>query len=109
MKIITNIIYLAFVSLVAVLTPISVRGQISVHSQDSISVSINGTGMNGGGFIYHYTPTAVQSLFAAGLSRPRGVAFDHAGNLFVANTTVDARTGTSQGSIVKITLIGTAK
>src|SRR4030095_9193390 len=49
-----------------------------------------------------YTPTGVQSLFASGLSLPRGVAFDHFANLFVANSTLDVNQ-TLQGTIVKIT------
>jgi sugar lactone lactonase YvrE len=66
-------------------------------------VSINGTGDNGGGFIYEYTPSGVQSIFASGLSRPRGVAFDHAANLFVGTLTCDNVSGIYQGAIVKIT------
>src|SRR5436190_96775 len=50
---------------------------------NDLFVSINGDGNNGGGFIYEYNPGGLQSTFAAGLSRPRGVAFDHFGNLFV--------------------------
>src|SRR5580692_817611 len=35
--------------------------------------------------IYEYTPGGKQSLFASGLNGPRGVAFNRAGDLFVAN------------------------
>jgi sugar lactone lactonase YvrE len=69
---------------------------------NDLFASINGTGDNGGGFIYKYTPNGVQSIFASGLSRPRGVAFDHAANLFVATLTCDNVSGTCQGAIVKI-------
>src|SRR5207247_10204601 len=52
-------------------------------------------------------PTRVQSVFASGLSRPRGMAFDRRGNLFVASLTCDndicPPQGSSQGTIVKIT------
>jgi sugar lactone lactonase YvrE len=74
---------------------------------NDLLVSINGTGANGEGLIYQYTPTAVQSLFASGLSGPRGMAFDHFGNLFVTNSTFDEVTQTSQASVLKITPGGT--
>src|SRR5205809_3040022 len=70
---------------------------------NDLFVSISGDGNNGGGFIYEYTPGGLQSTFAAGLSRPRGVAFDHSGNLFVVTNTFDSVSGTFQPSIVKIT------
>jgi len=70
---------------------------------NDLFVSISGDGNNGGGFIYKYNPGGVQSIFAAGLSLPRGVAFDHSGNLFVATNTFDSVSGTLQVSIVKIT------
>jgi len=63
--------------------------------------SINGNGENGGSFIYQYTPTGVQSIFASGLNHPRGVASDHSGNLFVATATFDG--SAYHGAIVKIT------
>jgi hypothetical protein len=47
--------------------------------------SVNGQNIDGGGFVYRYTPTGVQSTFASGLSRPRGLAFDGTGNLFVTS------------------------
>src|SRR5436309_9489492 len=40
---------------------------------------------NSGGPIYRFTPGGVQSTFASGLSSPEGLAFDSAGNLFVAD------------------------
>jgi hypothetical protein len=65
--------------------------------------SINGDTNNGGGSIYDYTP--LQTTFASGLSRPRGVAFDSFGNLFVATNFFD---GTNfQATILKITPDGT--
>ena len=39
-----------------------------------------------GGFIYEYRGFGIQTIFAPGLDRPRGVAFDNAGNLFFADT-----------------------
>jgi len=47
------------------------------------------------GVIFEITPGGVQSIFASGLSSPNGLAFDSAGNLFVAES------GT--GSILKFT------
>ena len=60
-------------------------GTVTANGALSLFVSINRSGDNGGGFIYQYTPTGVQSTFASGLSRPRGLRFDHFGNLFVAS------------------------
>jgi len=77
-------------------------GVTAKGAQGDLFASINGDGSTGGGFIYQYTPTGVQSTFASGLSRPRGMAFDHFANLFVASTSCDVN-GNCQGSIVKIT------
>src|SRR5437879_11122344 len=41
-------------------------------------------GDGGGGKIFEFTWDGVQSMFASGLSYPQGLAFDTAGNLFVA-------------------------
>src|SRR5204863_158869 len=49
------------------------------------------------------TRVECKSIFASGLSRPRGVAFNHSGNLFVVTNTLDSVSGTFQPSIVKIT------
>src|SRR5262249_5148785 len=78
-------------------------GAITANSAlNDLFVSISGDGTNGGGFTYEYTPTGLQTIFASGLSFPRGVAFGPSGNLFVANTTFDGN-GLGHGSIVKIT------
>src|SRR6516162_5987223 len=39
-----------------------------------------------GGYIYKFTWDGVRSTFASGLSNPQGLAFDNAGNLFVADS-----------------------
>jgi sugar lactone lactonase YvrE len=64
-----------------------------------IFASINGARGNGAGFIYKYTPDGVQSTVASGLSRPRGLAFDSVGNLFVATNFCDT---TCHPTILKI-------
>jgi hypothetical protein len=83
----------------AALAPVGLRA-----APGDIFASVNGNNQDGGGFVYQYTPDGVQSTFASGLSRPRGVAFDSIGNLFVANTTFDGTT--FQVTIVKITQRG---
>jgi sugar lactone lactonase YvrE len=67
-----------------------------------LSASVNGTNQNGGGSIFQYAPDGTQTTFAFGLSRPRGVLFDNAGNLFAATTARDG-SGNFQGTIFKIT------
>ena len=98
MKTITKLIYLAFTVVILAIGAVTANG-----APNDLFVSISGDGNNGGGFIYKYNPGGVQSIFAAGLSLPRGVAFDHSGNLFVATNTFDSVSGTLQASIVKIT------
>src|SRR5437773_12476004 len=70
---------------------------------NDLFVSINGDGNNGGGSIYQYTPTGVQSIFASGRSEPRGVAFGHGGNLFVATTTFAPGSQIFQATMVEMT------
>jgi hypothetical protein len=53
-----------------------------------------------GNRIVKITPAGTASIFASGLALPRGLAFDRAGNLFVANA------ATSASTIVKITPAG---
>jgi hypothetical protein len=99
MKKISNLTYaaLAVVSLAI--------GAMTAHgAPNNLFVSINGTGDNGGGFIYQYTASGVQSTFASGLSWPCGVRFDHLGNLFVANMTCDVF-GNCQGFIAPRSLL----
>src|SRR5206468_9080750 len=94
----TKLIYLAFTVVILAIGAVTANG-----APNHLFVSINGDGSNGGGSIYQYTPTGVQSIFASALSAPRGVAFGHGGNLFVANTTFDPGSQTFQATIVKIT------
>src|SRR5215831_5599189 len=98
MKTITKLIYLAFTVVILAIGAVTANGV-----PNDLFVSINGDGNNGDGSIYQYTPTGVQSIFASALSEPRGIAFGHGGNLFVANTTFDPGSQTYQATIVKIT------
>jgi sugar lactone lactonase YvrE len=98
MKTITKLIYTAFAVVTLTIGAVTAQGAVN-----DLFISINGDGSNGGGSIFEYTPTGVQSLFASELSEPRGMAFDQFGNLFVANTTFDEPSQTFQASIVKIT------
>ena len=63
----------------------------------NLFVSIAGT-TAGTGSIVKFTPAGVQSPFAAGLNSPQGLAFDGAGNLFLAELTT--------GNILKFTPTG---
>jgi DNA-binding beta-propeller fold protein YncE len=69
---------------------------ISALTADSepgdLFASIDGASGNGAGSIYKYTPNGLQSTVATGLLRPRGLAFDSVGNLFVATNSCDATT-----------------
>jgi len=98
MKTITKLMYAAFTAVVLATGAVTANGALN-----DLFASVNGDTQNGGGFIYEYNPGGVQSTFASGLSRPRGVAFDHFGNLFVVTNTFDPVSGTIQASIVKIT------
>jgi sugar lactone lactonase YvrE len=61
---------------------------MSTHAQN-LYVSVNGLicgehCSDFSGSISEYTPAGMQSTFASGLARPRGLAFDSSGNLFAA-------------------------
>ena len=99
MKALTNLIYVALTTVSFGLGAVTANGELG-----DLFASLTGTGENGGGFIYRYTPTGVQSTLASGISRPHGVALDHFANLFVASTTLN-RTS-YQGTIFKITPLG---
>ena len=94
MKRITRITYPAFAVVILAMGTLTANG-----APGDLFASINNDG-NGVGFIYQYTPDGVQTTFASGLSLPRGLAFDSAGNLFVA-TNLCGRV--CDGTILKIT------
>src|SRR4051812_34109407 len=82
----------------------------TVLGQMFVSISGKHPGQNGSGLIYQYDPTGstgTPATFLSNLDHPRGVAFDSAGNLFVATTTYD-ETGyvPLRGAILKITPAG---
>lgn len=52
--------------------------------------------------ILKFTPDGIESTFATGLSWPRGLAFDRAGNLFVAEA-IPPPPNLSVGPILKFT------
>jgi sugar lactone lactonase YvrE len=58
---------------------------ITVHAQN-LYVSVNGPlGFgNSDGSIFEYTPTGIQTTFASGIPRPRGLAFSSSSNLYAA-------------------------
>ena len=95
MKTITNLIYAASAVVSVTLSALTARG-----APGDLFASVNGAYENGAGSIYQYRLIGQQRIFAASLSQPRGVAFDHLGNLFVANNTCDVA---CQLTIMKIT------
>ena len=97
MKTITKLIYAAFAVVSLAIGAVTANGALN-----DLFASVNGNAHNGGGFIYEYTPGGVQSTFASGLSRPRGVAFDHSRNLFVATNPLNSD-GSFTPTILKIT------
>ena len=83
---------------------------ISAHAQN-LYVSVNGAicGFNCSEFsgsISEYTPDGMQSTFASGLARPRGLAFDSSGNLLAAVNRHGPPTPQFQGRILKFPPLG---
>ena len=112
MKTTTNIIYPAFAAVAVAcfgLSPIAQAQPELPALNGDLFVSINGSGFINGtgtyldGSIYRYRPTGLFRIVGSCLSQPRDVAFDHLGNLFVANTACDVSGTSCQGSVVKIT------
>jgi hypothetical protein len=82
---------------------LSILAAGKAHAQDAdLFASINHPNPTGPGAIFRYTPTGVQSTFLANVSQPRGLAFDCAGDLFIASTDFD-NNGNAVGSILKVT------
>src|SRR5437870_1054325 len=65
--------------------PATLRAQSPTPTPGDLFVSRGAfPGPNGAGSILEYAPNGTQTIFASGLSRPRGLVFDNAGNFFVA-------------------------
>lgn len=62
-----------------------VPDNLAVDSANNLYVADSDPAGDGSGNIYEYTPTGVRSTFFSGLSAPSGMAFDNAGNLYVAD------------------------
>ena len=86
------LLFLVFFTAAAVRTACAVPGDIFA--------SVDGGGHNASGSIFQYTPAGAQSTFASGLARPRGLAFDGAGNLYVDTNFFDV-SGNIQGTVLK--------
>jgi hypothetical protein len=76
------------VILAAILSPIAVHAQAGY-----LFASVNGNNQNLGGAVFQYTPPGAQTTFAAGLSRPRGLAI-YRGDLYVVTKSLDPVTAT---------------
>ena len=106
MKTITKLIYTAFAVAVVALGALTATGAPADNptvrptprprpaGPPALFASVDGD------FVYKYPPRGVQNTFAAGLNPARGVAFDCAGNLFVATFFCDL---SCQAYIVEIT------
>jgi sugar lactone lactonase YvrE len=85
--------------------PGAARGQTPTPSPGDLFVSVNlgGSFNNPMSPIYQYAPAGPPpSIFAPNLTAPRGLAFDHTGNLFVATNIFDDAFN-CQAEILKIT------
>ena len=81
-----KIIYSVFaVAILAAIGALTANGE-----SGDLFVSVDGA--SGNGFICKYNSNGMRNTVAFGLSRPRGLAFDSAGNLFVATNYCDATT-----------------
>jgi sugar lactone lactonase YvrE len=85
MQTMLRFVYLVLVAVTLAIDPLSAQG-----APGDLFASIDTSFGNGVGAIYQYTPAGVQTTLASGLSRPRGLAFDSAGNLLVATNFCDA-------------------
>lgn len=85
---------------------LNTRIQVSPAPVPTLFASINGTAQNSGGSIFQYTPAGDESAFGSDLDRPRGLAFNSAGDLFVATNQLDGNLE-YQATILKIARDGT--
>jgi len=73
---------------------------ITAHAQN-LYVSAN---IGGSHKIFEFTPSGVQSIYASGLTQPRGLAFDSIGNLFAANNPEPGDKDIEIGKVLKFNL-----
>ena len=87
----------------AFVVAILAMGALTANSEPGdLFASIEAAPGNALGFIYKYSRDGVRTTVASGLSRPRGLAFDSTGNLFVATNFCDDATW-CHPTILKIT------
>jgi Gluconolactonase len=102
MKTITKFIYAAFAVVIVAMGTVTANGAVgdlfaSIGGRPNPSASPQGS-------INEYSSIGIESTFASPLTNPRGMAFDSAGNLFVATTSNDTPV---QATILKFTPDGT--
>jgi hypothetical protein len=74
----------------------------TANAQSDLFVSINAPGPGSTpGAVYRYTPSAVQSTFLPDVSKPRGLAFDSGGNMFLCSNAASGSPTT--GTILRVT------
>src|SRR5438477_1420667 len=78
-------------------------GNLFVATGDA---DLNDYPINGSGKIYKFTRAGVRTTFASGLDDPSALAFDSAGNLFVANIHTVVQDRTFNGALYKFTASG---
>jgi hypothetical protein len=97
----TSALFTPFLAIAAACLSVGSAWTADAQSDLFTSVNLNGT-LSGAGAIYQYTTAGVPpSTFGPPLAAPRGMAFDSAGNLFVASTAFDNNSGNFQGTIFK--------
>ena len=87
---ITHVAFQVMILTIGTLTVNSEPGDLFASIDDA--PDIHGAPGNGVGFIYKYASNGMLSTVSYGLSHPRGLAFDSAGNLFVATNLCDDTT-----------------
>jgi hypothetical protein len=90
---------------VLVLFTLAVASTTTLYAQEDLFASINGPDSPGLGHIYEYTLAGAQSTLPGTFATPRGLAFDSAGDLFVATNFFSGPT-TLQAAIKEITSRG---
>ena len=105
MRSIPKMTYAAFQVVILAISTLTTNGEPGDLFASIDGAPGDGAAGNGAGLIYKYAPNGVRSTVAYGLSHPRGLAFDSAGNLFVATNLCDDATW-CHPTILKITSVG---